>query len=50
MYITPMHHKQDRPGKILKGALLVAGTCMGGGMLALPVQMSQGGFIPSLFI
>lgn len=30
------------------GTLLVAGTCIGGGMLALPVLTSLGGFIPSL--
>ena len=35
---------------ILKGALLVSGTTIGGGMLAAPVFMSLGGFIPSLFI
>ncbi len=35
---------------ILGGALLVAGTSIGGGMLALPVLTSLGGFIPSLVI
>ncbi len=35
---------------ILIGALLVAGTSIGGGMLALPVLTSVTGFIPSLFI
>lgn len=28
---------------------LVAGTCIGGGMIALPVSTSYGGFIPSVF-
>ncbi len=37
-------------GSIFGGALLVAGTTIGGGMLALPVLTSAGGFIPSLFI
>lgn len=37
-------------GSLLGGALLVAGTTIGGGMLALPVLTSPGGFIPSLFI
>jgi tyrosine-specific transport protein len=37
-------------GSLLGGALLVAGTTIGGGMLALPVLTSLGGFIPSLFI
>lgn len=37
-------------GRIVKGALLIAGTTIGGGMLALPVELSLGGFIPSVFI
>lgn len=37
-------------GKIIRGALLVAGTSIGGGMLALPVLTSPAGFVPSLFI
>ena len=32
------------------GILLVAGTCIGGGMLALPVLMSPGGFLPSILV
>jgi tyrosine-specific transport protein len=35
---------------IIGGILLVTGTCIGGGMLALPVLTSVTGFIPSLFI
>lgn len=35
---------------VFKGALLIAGTTIGGGMLALPVLTSLGGFIPSLVI
>lgn len=35
---------------IAKGVLLVAGTAIGGGMLALPVLTSTTGFWPSLFI
>lgn len=34
----------------IRGILLIAGTSVGGGMLALPVLTSLGGFIPSLFI
>lgn len=37
-------------GSLFKGALLVAGTSIGGGMLALPVATSLGGFIPALVI
>jgi len=36
--------------RVFKGTLLIAGTSMGGGMLGLPVEMSLGGFIPSIFI
>lgn len=35
---------------VLIGALLIAGTAIGGGMLALPVLTSVTGFIPSLCI
>lgn len=37
-------------GKLIRGALLVAGTSIGGGMLALPVLTAQAGFFPSLLI
>ena len=37
-------------GKIVGGALLVAGTAIGGGMLALPVLTAPGGFIPAVSI
>jgi len=37
-------------GTVFGGALLVAGTTIGGGMLALPVLTSLGGFFPSLLI
>jgi tyrosine-specific transport protein len=35
-------------GKIVGSALLVAGNCIGAGMLALPIFTGLGGFIPSL--
>jgi tyrosine-specific transport protein len=35
---------------IIRGTLLIAGTSVGGGMLALPVLTSLGGFLPSLVI
>lgn len=41
-----MHYK----GNVLGGALLVAGTTIGGGMLALPVLTSLTGFYPSIVI
>lgn len=37
-------------GTVFGGSLLVAGTTIGGGMLALPVLTSLGGFVPSLLI
>lgn len=37
-------------GSVLVGSLLVAGTSIGGGMLALPVLTSQAGFLPSFVI
>ena len=41
-----MHYK----GSVFAGSLLVAGTSIGGGMLALPVLTSVAGFLPSLVI
>lgn len=41
-------HDPDHDGSLLGGSLLVAGTCIGAGMLALPVVTSPAGFIPSL--
>lgn len=40
----------NKSGSLIGGILLVAGTSIGGGMLALPVLTSIGGFIPSLVI
>jgi tyrosine-specific transport protein len=37
-------------GHLVGGTLLVAGTSIGVGMLALPVATASGGFIPSLFV
>lgn len=36
--------------RTLTGALLVAGTCIGGGMLALPVAGAFSGFIPNILL
>jgi len=43
---TDQHHK----GSLLGGVLLVAGCCIGAGMLGLPVLSAAAGFKPSLFI
>jgi tyrosine-specific transport protein len=40
----------ERKSSILGGALLVAGTTIGGGMLALPVITALGGFLPAVII
>lgn len=40
----------SRGGHVLGGALLVAGTAIGGGMLGLPVDTAAGGFFPSIVI
>lgn len=37
-------------GRIISGSLLVAGTCIGAGMLAMPIVTAQMGFTPSLIL
>ncbi len=37
-------------GHLVGGTLLIAGTSIGVGMLALPIATGQGGFFPSLFV
>lgn len=37
-------------GNLLSGILLIAGTCIGAGMLALPVATGLAGFMPSMVI
>ncbi len=38
------------PGRMIGGVLLVAGTTIGAGMLALPVVTGQAGFLPSALL
>jgi tyrosine-specific transport protein len=40
----------DQPNRIIGGVLLVAGTTIGAGMLALPVVTSLAGFFPSVVL
>ncbi len=40
----------SKGGHLLGGSLLVAGTAIGGGMLALPVLTAAGGFLPAILI
>jgi len=40
----------ERSGTVFQGSLLIAGTAIGGGMLAMPVVTSLGGFIPSMML
>jgi tyrosine-specific transport protein len=42
-------HSVER-GRLISATFLVAGTCIGGGMLALPVATGISGFIPSTFV
>jgi tyrosine-specific transport protein len=37
-------------GSVISGTLLISGTCIGGGMLGIPVMTSQAGFFPALLI
>lgn len=45
-----MHTHSNRKGSLLGGILLIAGCCIGAGMLGLPVLSAQAGFQPSLII
>ncbi len=38
----------DKPGSVIGGMLLVAGSCIGAGMLGLPILTGLSGFVPSL--
>lgn len=39
----------EKQGSVLGGVLLIAGSCIGAGMLALPVITGVAGFIPAFF-
>src|SRR5690242_13477534 len=43
-----MTNRQSHPGSVFGGMLLVAGSCIGAGMLALPILTGLSGFLPSL--
>lgn len=43
-----MTQSHSAPGSVLGGMLLVAGSCIGAGMLALPILTGLAGFFPSL--
>lgn len=45
-----MEHYTVKKGSLLGGILLVAGCCIGAGMLGLPVLSAQAGFNPSVAI
>lgn len=42
--------EERKAGSVLGGILLIAGSCIGAGMLALPIVTGVGGFGPSLFL
>lgn len=45
-----MREERQVPGSILGGMLLVSGSCIGAGMLALPIMTGLIGFFPSLVV
>jgi tyrosine-specific transport protein len=45
-----MHDDKIITGSVFGGMLLVAGSCIGAGMLALPVLTGLAGFVPSVFL
>ena len=45
-----MTHQRQAPGSVIGGMLLVAGSCIGAGMLALPILIGFSGFYPSLTV
>src|ERR1700722_9255778 len=38
----------DKPGSLIGGMLLIGGSCIGAGMLGLPILTGLAGFFPSL--
>lgn len=38
----------EKPGSVVGGILLIGGSCIGAGMLALPILTGLGGFFPSI--
>lgn len=48
--LHPVDDVGDHSGSLLSGILLISGTSIGAGMLALPVVTSHAGFLPSLVI
>jgi tyrosine-specific transport protein len=40
----------EKPGSVIGGMLLIAGSCIGAGMLALPILTGLAGFLPSLVL
>ncbi|MGR3951589.1 MAG: aromatic amino acid transport family protein [Chlamydia sp.] len=46
--MNTIFEKKPLSSYTFSAALLVSGTCIGGGMLALPVACGQAGFVPSL--
>lgn len=45
-----MSRDVQAPGSVFGGILLVAGSCIGAGMLALPILTGLAGFFPALFL
>lgn len=41
--------KEDRNGHLIGAALLIGGTCIGAGMLGMPIATGPSGFLPAIF-
>lgn len=42
--------QRDKPGSLIGGMLLIGGSCLGAGMLALPILTGLSGFFPSFIL
>lgn len=50
MEINMENNQASKKRSVISAMFLVAGTCIGGGMLALPVATGMNGFIPSIAV
>ncbi len=50
MQLSSGEQTRERTGTALGGALLIAGTCIGAGMLAILIATGMSGFFPAIFV
>lgn len=48
--VQPQKHLDLKKGSVLGGVLLISGSCIGVGMLALPVLTAFSGFLPTIVV